>query len=247
MELKPIAKNLLVHTPYYPVHIGNYIRSLYFQKYLGQLPVEKVTNVLDAGCGGGQYAIKMAKRFPWIVIIAMDIKVQKFQSNCPSNFFFRQGNLLELKDKDTYDFVYCIDVLEHIPNNTQVIERFYQALKNGGYLYLHMPYDIGKKRIFPDKFFAEFNTWAEEEHIGGQYTLDEMKSILHKIGFEIIAAENTFGFMGELAWELDRVTDKRIALKIFLMPLLKLLGQVSVNIKHTSGNILVLARKLGGK
>ena len=74
-----------------------------------------------------------------------------------------------------------------------------------------------------------------------------MKSILHKIGFEIIAAENTFGFMGELAWELDRVTDKRIALKIFLMPLLKLLGQVSVNIKHTYGNILVSARKLGGK
>lgn len=247
MKVEPIAKNLLKHTPFYPIHIGNYIRSLYFQKYLRQLPVEKVTKVLDACCGGGRYALKRAKRFPWIVIIAMDIKAQDFQSSCPPNFFFRQGNLLELKDKDTYDFVYCIDVLEHVPNNTKVIEHFYRALKNGGYLYLHMPYDIRKKRIFPDKFFVEFNAWTEEEHVGGQYTLDEIKFILQKIGFEIIEAEHTFGFLGELAWELDRVTDKRSALKVILMPLLRLLGKVSVGIKHISGNILVLARKLENK
>jgi len=67
---------------------------------------------------------------------------------------------------------------------------------------------------------------------------------LQKIGFKIINAEYTFGFLGELAWELDRVTDKHSLLKVFLMPLLKVLGQSSVKVKHKSGNVLVLAQKL---
>lgn len=244
MKIKPIAKSLLKHTPFYPVHIGNYIRNLYFWKYLKRLPVEKFTKVLDAGCGKGQYAKKMAQSFPWITMIAMDAKIQNFQGDYSSNLFFREGDLLKLEDNHTYDLIYCIDVLEHIPNNTKIMEHFYQALKDGGYLYLHMPYDIGEKCIFPDRFFAEFNARADKEHIGEQYTLDEIKFILQKIGFEIMRAEYTFGLLGNFAWELDRISDEKIILKIILMPLLKFLGIISVKITHRTGNILVIARKV---
>lgn len=244
MKIKSIAENLLKHIPFYPVHIGAYIRNLYFRKYLKKLPVEKFTKVLDAGCGKGNHAKKMAQSFPWITVIAMDAKIQNFQGDYPSNFFFREDDLQELKDNHTYDFIYCIDVLEHIPDNTRVAGHFYQALKDGGYLYLHMPYDIGKKCIFPNKFFVEFNAWADKEHIGEQYTLDEIKFILQKIGFEIIRAEYTFGLLGNFAWELDRISDEKIILKIILMPLLRFMGIISVNITHRKGNILVMARKV---
>lgn len=130
------------------------------------MPVDRFTKVLDAGCARGQYSRKMAQTFPWIEVIAMDIKMRDLQSDHPPNLSFREGNLLKLEDEYTYDFIYCIDVLEHIPNNVKVMDNFYEALKDGGYLYLHMPCDIGKGRIFPDKFFAEFNEWASEEHIG---------------------------------------------------------------------------------
>lgn len=243
MKVKLIAKNLLKHTPFYPTHMGSYIRNLYFWKYISKLPVKNFTKVLDAGCGSGEYALKMAQSFPWIDVIAMDIKRQNFQSNYPPNFLFKRGDLLELEERHNYDFIYSIDVLEHIPNNIKVLRNSYQALKHDGYLFLHMPYDIDKKSIFPDKFFAKFNVWAEKEHIGEQYTLDEIKSILQKIGFEIVEIEYTFGFPGELAWELDRITDGNIILKIIIMPLLKILGLISVNVKHRTGNILVIARK----
>ncbi len=242
--IKDKIKFLLKFTPFYPQHIGTYIRRLYFWKYIKKLPVEEFKEVLDAGCGGGECAIKLAQRFPWIKIMAIDLKTQNFASNHPSNVFFRKGDLLKLEDKAVYDFIYCIDVLEHIPNNLKVIQNFYQALKNGGYLYIHIPYDVGKRYIFPDKFFEEFNKWSKHKHIGKQYTLSEMTFNLQKIGFKIINAEYTFGFLGELAWELDRVTDKHSLLKVFLMPLLKVLGQSSVKVKHKSGNVLVLAQKL---
>jgi len=245
MKIKLIAKNLLKHTPFYPIHIGNYIRSLYFWKYLKKLPIKNFIKVLDAGCGKGQYAIKMAQNFPWIEVTAMDIKMQYFQNNRPHNVVFRQGNLLELKDNNAYDFIYCIDVLEHVPNNIKVLQNFYQTLKSCGYLYLHVPYDIGKKRIFSDIFFNEFNEWSKHQHIGKQYTLSEMTFNLQKIGFKVVNAEQTFGSLGELAWELDRITDKRIMLKAFIMPLLKALGQLSVRVKHKAGNILVLAQNDG--
>ncbi len=243
MKIKPIAENLLKHTPFYPVHIGNYIRDLYFWKYLKKLPVDKFIKVLDAGCGNGQYAKKMAQKFPWITVIAMDAKTQDFQGDHSANLFFREANLLKLEDNHIYDFIYCIDVLEHISNNTRVMEHFYRALKEGGYLYIHMPYAIGEIRIFPDKFFAKFNDWADKEHVGEQYTLDEIKSILQKLGFEIMGAEHTFGFLGKFAWELDRISDEKIILKIILMPLLKFLGLLSVNIPHRTGHILVMAKK----
>lgn len=243
MKMKLIAKNLLKHTPFFPTHMGSYIRNLYFEKYLNKLPIKNFTKVLDAGCGDGQYALKMAQRFPWIKVTAIDIKMQDFQSNHLSNFFFRKGCLLNLEDKEAYDFIYSIDVLEHIPNNIKVLWNFKQALRNGSYLLIHMPYDVRKKRIFPDKFFAKFNAWTEKEHIGEQYTLDEIKSILQNIGFEIVEVEHTFGFPGELAWELDRITDEKIVIKVLLMPLLKFLGYIAVKSKLKTGNILVLAKK----
>jgi 2-polyprenyl-3-methyl-5-hydroxy-6-metoxy-1,4-benzoquinol methylase len=238
-----MMKELLKYTPFYPIHTGNYIRDIYFWKYLKKLPVEKFTKVLDAGCGSGLYAKQMAQKFPWITVIAIDKKKQDFQSEQLSNLFFREGDLLKLEDSNIYDFIYCIDVLEHIPNNVTVMENLYHALKDGGYFYLHMPYAYGENRIFPERFFEEFNKWADKDHIGEQYKLDEIKIILQKLGFEIIGAEYTFGSLGKFAWELDRITDNNLLIKIILAPLSKFLALLSTKIKHKAGNFLVLAKK----
>lgn len=243
MKLKFAATNLLRYTPFYPMHIGNYIRNLYFSRYLAKLPVQEYLHILDGGCGKGQYALRMAQEFPWLKVIAMDINIPKAKNNCPDNLLFRKRDLRELREKEIYDFIYSIDVLEHIPSNIEVLRNFYRALKNGGYLFLHMPYDIGKKYIFSKDFFINFSDWADKEHAGEQYTLDKMKAILTELGFEILKAEHTFGFPGELAWELDRMTDNRRFIKILLMPILKILGHIAVKSNLKAGNILVVSKK----
>jgi SAM-dependent methyltransferase len=243
MGFKNFIRNIIYHTPFKPTHIGYFIRNLYFKKYLRKLPVHQFEKVLDAGCSNGSYALQVAEKFPGLQVTAVDINDRDFPKPTPDNVHFRQQNLMTLKETNIYDFIYSIDVLEHIKGNITAIENLSRALKPGGYIFLHIPYDRDDKRIFPTRFFKEFNEWAAEEHIGEQYTPGELSEILKHMGFTIIGSEFTFGFFGKLAWEIDRICDRSFKLKILLMPLLKLLAWLEVKIPHRKGSTLVLAQK----
>lgn len=144
--------------------------------------------------------------------------------------------------KNQYDFVYSIDVLEHIRNNKEVIENIYNSLKDGGKFYLHMPTKI-QRRIFLEKHFSNFNKWARKKHIGDQYDLGELRDLVKNIGFKIIKSRYTFGFFGKLAWELDRLTDNHRKIKLCLLPLLKIFGRIDTIMKNKNGNILIIGEK----
>jgi SAM-dependent methyltransferase len=240
--IKDMIKRLIRFTPFYPRHIGVYVRTLYFWKSIKKLPVKNFTYVLDAGGGDGNYARELAKKYPHLTINAYDIKKRESWNAHPKNVNFKRRDLLKLEEENYYDFCLSIDVLEHIPENRKVLDNIYKALKNGGYFYIHMPRK-DEKRIFPERFFREFDNWAKEEHIGELYKLEGLKDIMSSIGFEIIEARETFGFFGSFAWEIDRITDKLVFLKIGLMPLLKFFAHFDVKFSRKGGGILILAKK----
>ena len=242
MKIKIIAKNILKYTPFYPQHIGNYERNLMFWKYVKRLPIEKFTKILDAGCGEGRLCKKLAAKYSHLQVNAYDVKRYKSWTDEPNNINFRQINLLNLEEENSYDFCLCIDVLEHISENRRALEKIYRALRVDGYFYLHTP-SKNQSRIFPARFFKEFDEWEKEEHIGEMYNLKELLEEIMAIGFKIIEARETFGFFGKLAWEIDRITDKYIVLKIILMPLLKLFAYLDIKFAKKGGGILILAMK----
>lgn len=242
MKIKLIAKSLLRITPFYPQHIGGYVRNLYFWRYIKRLPVKNFTYVLDAGCGGGEYAKKLAIKYHHLKIDGYDIKKYESWNDSFKNINFKQRDLLKLYEENYYDFCLSIDVLEHIPENRKVLENIYKALKMGGYFYLHTP-TKDERRIFPERFFREFDNWTKEEHIGEMYNREELKNTITSIGFEIIEARETFGFFGSFAWEVDRITDKHTFLKIVLMPLLKFFSHLDVKVSRRGNGILILAMK----
>jgi 2-polyprenyl-3-methyl-5-hydroxy-6-metoxy-1,4-benzoquinol methylase len=245
--LKAHIKNLVKRTPFAIVSIGDYIRSLYFFGHLKRLPVIRFANVLDAGCGDGHYARRAALQYPHMHVVGIDIKLPEAERDMPSNVSLRCGDLSCLAEEDHYDLIYSIDVLEHIPNNPRVIENFYLALKYGGYLYIHMPNKLRGPHMFPEGFFDDFQAWSAEEHIGEHYALPELTSLLRQKGFEIMESAHTFGTIGLLAWEIDRVTDRHHAIKSLLMPFLKTLSILAVRLKAGRGDILVIGRKIGAR
>lgn len=241
--IKNKIKYLLKLTPFYPYHIGGYVRNLHFWKCVEKLPVENFACILDAGCGNGTYAKKVAVKYPYLKIDACDLKRHKEWDADTKNINFQQLNLLELEKENHYDFCYNIDVLEHIPNNQKVLENIYKSLKTGGYFFLHMPSKNTDERIFPKRFFRDFDKWLEEEHIGEMYDLKELEKIMDSIGFKMIKTCETFGFLGSFAWEIDRVTDKCKLLKVVLAPLLKFIAHLDVKFSKKGKGILILARK----
>lgn len=172
MNVKSFLKELTKNTQFEPVHIGGYIRRMYFWREISKLPVQSFKKVLDAGCSSGQYSIEFAQRFPHIEVYVIDIRVPRSHEFVPPNCRLSQGNLLNLKESQQYDFIWCIDVLEHIPDNEIVISNLIEALLYDGFLYLHIPYDRPGKRIFPEEWFVRFNEWAEKEHLGKQRPLN---------------------------------------------------------------------------
>lgn len=241
--MKKIIKNIFRLTPFYPVHIGQYLRNKYFFKSLRTLPIKSFQHALDAGCGSGNYVFKLATVYPHLEVVGKDIKKFDTWDELLRNVQFQQQDLLQMSESNRYNLCLSIDVLEHILGNRQVFKNIYQSLKPRGYFYLHMP-SRDQRRILPKGLFKKTEKKLQKEHIGQLYTLKEIRDVLESIGFDIVKAHHTFGFWGELAWELDRVTDEKRFIKIILMPLLKTFAHIDFWLPKLKGNgLLVISKK----
>jgi 2-polyprenyl-3-methyl-5-hydroxy-6-metoxy-1,4-benzoquinol methylase len=225
-------------------HMGGYIRGMYLMRQVRSLPVVRFREVLDAGCGDGRYAFDLAGKFPHLHVTGIDIQLPGNESP-HGNPILVQGDLTELADRNIYDLIYCVDVLEHIPDNVRVVTNLYKALKAGGYLCLHMPNKREEKSIFPIRFLKDFQAWKEREHTGEVYTMDELRTLIEASGFEVLAARHTFGTLGQFVWELDRITDRALVLKAIAMPFLKVLAHLAVLLPAKRGDLFLTAQKSG--
>ncbi|MEE8422931.1 MAG: methyltransferase domain-containing protein, partial [Thermodesulfobacteriota bacterium] len=160
-----------------------------------------------------------------------------------SNIVFKEKDLLNLNEKVKYDLVYSIDVLEHIPGNKKVIENIFGALKKGGIFYLAMPWDEANSRLLPAFFFKDSDAWADKEHIGEQYSLNELTDLMKKIGFKILEARYTFGIWGKLAWEMEKVFTFLGPTGSIFKPFLKMLGHLDIYKRNKEGALLVIAKR----
>lgn len=245
--IKKFKKFLLEHSIFKPKHMGTWIRNLYFDFYLRRkIDLSKIKKVLDAGCGKGAYANKLANFLKKSDVAAVDIKnFPEWNNYKQKNLSFRKMDLGKLKEKNFYNLIVSIDSLEHIPDNKKILKFFFDALHSKGILYLATPCEKNEMHIFPKKWFKSFYQWAKNEHIGEQYKLKELKSILKKLGFHIIFSRYTFTFWGNLAWEMEFLfrNMKNGRFNILMMPLFKFLGYLDLLLPIGKGNNLIIVQK----
>ncbi|MDD5559537.1 class I SAM-dependent methyltransferase [Candidatus Methylomirabilis sp.] len=235
---------------YYPsAFVSAYIRALYLKKYVRTIAFSKV---LDAGCGSGLFTLFLAERFPQARFTGYDLSEEHIRESQEEasrkglkNVSFCVEDLVSLHEREKYDFVFSIDCLEHIPGNQQVITNLVNALEPGGVLYLAIPCEKIHRYLFPSRYFETYTCWASKEHIGDQYTREELVALLRSLGVEILHARYAFGFWGKLAWELDMLTDGKTGLKRLLLPFLFCIGALDPLFSNTSGpyGVVVIGRK----
>jgi len=246
--LGSIKSRVLKSGPFAPVHVGLWVRMRYFEKYFAtkhERYLPKKARVLDAGCGRGRYGEKLAGISDSYSIIGYDISEQKeWEQLRRDNLNFSIKDLHAFDEKEAFDAIVSVDSLEHIPGNKTIIQKFYNALKKGGILYLAMPSIQQEMFIFPKSWFQKIYEWEAIEHIGEQYTLDELKKVLQKAGFRVECSRYTFTFFGKLAWEIEfLLSEHSPKIRILLMPLIKLFGLLDIYLSVGTGNNLILARK----
>ncbi|GHC56127.1 class I SAM-dependent methyltransferase [Ulvibacter litoralis] len=105
-----------------------------------------------------------------------------------------KADICNLPFKDnSYDFIICNHVLEHIPDDTKAMQELFRVLAPGGTAILQVPYEADRKTTFEDDSITDPK---ERAAIFGQYDhvrvygMDYFEK-LAEIGFKVEALDYT--------------------------------------------------------
>jgi len=238
-----------------------FLRSWHFHRALkkaGQnLPQD--ASVLDAGSGMGQHSWWMARRFRNWKIKGIDIISEQIKdcneffrkSGMENRVNFEEADLVNYCDKNRYDLIVSVDVIEHIENDNQVFRNFYNSLKKGGLLILTTPSDKGGSGITSTR-----DSSFIQEHVRNGYSIEEITGKLDSVGFKNVRTAYTYGKAGNISWLISvkypaLLIDISPLFAIFLpfyyalvLPAALILNSIDVNtINKTGTGLLVTAEK----
>lgn len=184
-----------------------FLRAWYVRrelKIIRTLFKDKSISIYDAGTGYSQYVYFMLNNLMPCSVYAVDVKEDWIKDI--SDFYKRIGktsvtfgveDLTEINHKNKFDLIVSVDVMEHIVEDVKVFENFYAALKPGGILLINTPSIYGGSDVHDDDDESFVG-----EHARNGYSIDELETKLHPIGFKTEKSFYTYGFWGTLAWRL---------------------------------------------
>lgn len=113
---------------------------------VGDLVEPSGGKILDIGCADGMFTKVVADRSGGDVIgidvLKSSVKWASDHWKNKKNMHFKVGNAHKLDFKDrTFDAVFALEVMEHVPQPDQVIKEMKRVLKKNGYVIVLVPTD----------------------------------------------------------------------------------------------------------
>jgi ubiquinone/menaquinone biosynthesis C-methylase UbiE len=156
--------------------------------------VKNGDKILDAGCGSGVLSRFLVQNFPQVTVDAMDASAQRLSEakalcdqQLQNQIRFKEADLGAIpSDDQTYDWVICRFVLEHVKNPEKLVSEFLRVLKPGGRLCL-IDWDGIIFNLYPTS--PELGTMIEK--IRHQYPGDlgvgrKLPSYMSSVGFNLV-------------------------------------------------------------
>lgn len=161
--------------------------------------------VLDAGCGWGPYAYDLARRFPCARVTGVEASPNTVRKNLAirdalglANLDFLQRDLRDFDERDAYDALLLIDVLEHIEDDAGALRRIAAALRPGGILYLHVPTDR-YRAFFSRKYAHDMDHFPE--HVRPGYSPESLRRLAEGCGLEVLRSGRGMRLASSLVME----------------------------------------------
>ena len=182
-------QNRLLNFLLYPV------KPLLYTYYL-----DKGKNLLEIGCGDGlklgiyqKYGIETYGLEPYGSKLTKEEKKLGISRKTISKANYKKGR---------FDYIILKEVLEHVPNQKDVLNKCYFWLKDGGKLMITVQNAKGLwKKIFKENWFG----YDVPRHLYN-YNTKNIGGFLEKYGFKvnkIRAYDNPYMFVGSLQYFLD--------------------------------------------
>lgn len=195
--------------------------------------------ILEIGCGIGNFSLHL-KKYGELTSIDINkgyIKETKKKVNGQIEVGF--GNIEEGKyffKKKTFNTIVCINVLEHINNDTKALKNICKLKTPSGFLILIVPAHEFLYNLI-DKSIGHYRRYNEEK----------LKDLLKEGGFEIVKIR-TLNFLGSIGWFIagklfkdSRVSEGKIKIFNLISPIFLLLENIFEPPFGTS--ILVIAKR----
>jgi len=168
-------------------------------------------DTLDAGCGNGALSYAAYRRGNRVLGVTMESgQVQKdneyfsFLGVERDRLRFEVCNLYDLpRVNQKFDQIICSETLEHITRDKQVVQYFYDMLREDGVLHVCCPYSEhpgNKGQVCTDESVG----W----HVRDGYTMESYRALLEPLGFQIV---KTAGFGSPLLVKIANIIQPLIS------------------------------------
>lgn len=161
---------------------------------------EQPSSVLDVGCAGARdletwvqngityYGVDYSSNL-------IDIASNRADELGVSSASFKRANLIEMDiSPESVSIVWCSSVIQHVPKDrvSDVLSNFYNALEEGGILYLNVrpPKEgVPLEGMVSSQEYTRTDGQKHVERFVSHYELTEMESLLKHVGFTIEKGE----------------------------------------------------------
>lgn len=136
--------------------------------------------VVDIGCGTGEFALRFAEYFPASDITGIDIfesHIEFARRRCREfgeRVRFEQGDAFELRfPDDSFDFAVCRHMLQAVPYPERIVDQMIRVTRPGGRLHL-IAEDYGMIHLHPTQLDTDV-FWREMTAVFGPSTHTDLR------------------------------------------------------------------------
>jgi len=202
-------------------------------------------NVLDIGSGVGTLDLYLAQKGRQVTGIeisqrAVDIARQSQRLLGINKIKFIRGDFFQLKIREQFPFVICSEVLEHLSNEQQAINKIYRLIKPEGLLLITVPSQNAP--------LIKLGAIKKFDQVSGhlrRYTLDNLRLLLEENQFKVIYAKKTEGILRNSLYVFKLNLVIKLANKFpFISDLITWLDNITLKLLGES-QIIIVAKASG--
>ena len=136
--------------------------------------------LLDVGCGNGKFLV-MAKAMGWDVV-GVDFDEVAVNTARKAGLRVVYGDVFSITDYESFDYITCSHVVEHVHNPKAFLEHIYALLKPNGKLWLETP---NTQSYGHEQFGANWRGLEPPRHLV-LFNNTSLRNLLSRVGFQSV-------------------------------------------------------------